>query len=68
MKRYFKTQEGISVDIVQPEKKEPLKEELTDFIRCVQKRTRPKVSAEEGRDALKVVLEINKMIRNSGSG
>jgi len=68
MKRYFKTQEGISVDIVKPEKKEPLKEELIDFIRCVQKRTRPKVSAVEGRDALKVVLEINKMIRNSGSG
>jgi predicted dehydrogenase len=68
MRRYFKTREGISVDRVQPEKKEPLKEELNDFIRCVQKRTPPKVSAVEGRDALKVVLEINRIIKNTGQG
>ncbi|MEW6586941.1 MAG: Gfo/Idh/MocA family oxidoreductase [Nitrospirota bacterium] len=65
MKRYFRNGEGISVDVVSPEKKEPLKEELKDFIRCIQRRERPKVSAVEARNALKVVLEINKMIINS---
>lgn len=68
MKRYYKTRDGIAVDSAQPEKKEPLKEELNDFIRCVQERKQPKVSAVEGRDALKVVLEINRLIRNTGSG
>ena len=68
MKRYYKTPEGIAVDSAQPEKKEPLKEELKDFIRCVQERKPPKVSAVEGRDALRVVLEINRMIRNTESG
>lgn len=68
MKRYYKTLDGISLDRAQPEKKEPLKEELNDFIRCVQERKSPKVSAVEGRNALKVVLEINRMIRNTGSG
>ena len=38
---------------------------MKDFIRCVRERTRPKVSGVEGRDALKVVLEINEMIKNN---
>jgi predicted dehydrogenase len=63
IKRYFRTGEGISTDIIKPEKKEPLKEELKDFIRCVKERRRPTVSAYEGRHALKVVLEINDMIK-----
>jgi predicted dehydrogenase len=41
-----------------PEYKEPLKEELGDFAHCVVKRERPKVSGTEGRDALRVALEI----------
>jgi predicted dehydrogenase len=64
IKRFFRTEEGISSDIIKPEKKEPLKEELKDFIRCVKERRRPTVSAWEGRHALKVVLEINEMIKN----
>jgi predicted dehydrogenase len=64
IKRFFRSGEGISTEIIKPEKKEPLKEELKDFIRCVQERKRPTVSAREGRHALKVVLEINKMIKN----
>jgi predicted dehydrogenase len=64
IKRFFRTGEGISTEIIKPEKKEPLKEELKDFIRCVQERKRPTVSAREGRHALKVVLEINEMIKN----
>jgi predicted dehydrogenase len=64
IKRYFRTKEGISFDITKPEKKEPLKEELKDFTDCVKQRKRPKVSAVEGRDALKIVLEISKIIKN----
>ena len=63
IKRFFRTGEGISAEIIKPEKKEPLKEELKDFIRCVKERKRPTVSADEGRYALKVVLEINEIIK-----
>lgn len=65
IKRYFRNQEGISSQITRPEKCEPLKEELKDFVRCVLERRKPKVSAGEGRDALKVVMEITEKIRNS---
>jgi predicted dehydrogenase len=62
IKRYFRTPEGISSEVIRPEKKEPLKEELKDFIHCVKGRRRPKVSAIEGRNALKVVNEITDLI------
>ncbi len=62
IKRYFRTEQGISFDIIKPEKKDPLKEELKDFISCVKERKRPKVSAIEGRNALKVVNEITDLI------
>jgi len=60
---YSKKGGAIASDIIQPEKKEPLKEELIDFIRCVQERKKPPVSAVEGRDALKVALDITEKIR-----
>ena len=63
IKRYFKDGQGISFDITKPEKKEPLKEELRDFIRCVHGRKKPKVSAVEGRNALEVVMNITDKIR-----
>jgi predicted dehydrogenase len=63
VKRYFKNEKGITADIVKPEKKEPLKEELKDFIHCVRERKKPRVSAIEGRNALKVVLEITEKIK-----
>ena len=63
IKRFFKSGEGISTEIIKPEKKEPLKEELKDFLRCVKERKRPTVSAYEGRRALKVILEINEIIK-----
>ena len=65
IKRFYRTAGTISSEVIKPEKKEPLKEELKDFIRCVRERIKPKVSAVEGRDALKVVLEINELIKNS---
>ena len=64
IKRYYKNEKGITVDIIRPEKKEPLKEELKDFIRCVRERKKPKVSAAEGRNALKVVMEITGKIKD----
>jgi len=62
IQRHFRSGHGVSSEVKKPEKKEPLREELKDFIRCVQERVQPKVSAVEGRDALKVVLEITKKI------
>lgn len=65
IKRYFRNAEGaISFEVKNPENKEPLKEELRDFIRCVKERKRPKVSAIEGREALKIVLDISDIIKN----
>jgi len=45
-------------EIVRPEYREPLKEELKDFIHCVLHRERPRVSGAEGRNALHMALEI----------
>lgn len=62
IKRHYKNEQGISVEVVRPEKKEPLKEELKDFVRCVRERSKPMVSGTEGRNALKVVTEITEKI------
>lgn len=44
------------------EKEEPLKKELLSFIDCIQNRKKPIVSGIEGRDALKLALEITQKI------
>ncbi|MEW6675085.1 MAG: Gfo/Idh/MocA family oxidoreductase [Nitrospirota bacterium] len=62
---YFRTGDDISFDVIKPEHKEPLREELRDFINCVKERKRPKVSATEGRNALKIVLKITNKIKNA---
>jgi len=46
------------------EKDEPLKAELKSFIECVAKGTRPVVSGEDGREALRVGLEILKKVQS----
>jgi predicted dehydrogenase len=64
IKRYFMTDGGsISSNTTKPENKEPLKEELKDFIYCIKTRKRPKVSGIEGKNALKVVLQISEIIK-----
>ena len=63
VRRYFRQATGISFDVVKPENKEPLKEELSDFVSCVQKRKRPMVSGKEAMDALEIVLKINEMLK-----
>lgn len=45
------------------ERKEPLKEELRDFLSCVGTRSRPRVCALTGRNALKLALEIGERIK-----
>lgn len=47
------------------EKEEPLKKELLSFIDCVQNKKKPIVSGTEGRDALKLALEITQKIWKS---
>ncbi|RJQ51354.1 MAG: gfo/Idh/MocA family oxidoreductase [Nitrospiraceae bacterium] len=49
-------------EVLKPEEKEPLKEQLISFIECVKKGTRPLVSGHEGRDALKVALKISELV------
>jgi predicted dehydrogenase len=53
---------GYVIDTIKPEYMEPLRGELREFIRSVVTRERPKVSGVEGRDALRVALEINALI------
>ncbi|MGE5892715.1 MAG: Gfo/Idh/MocA family oxidoreductase [bacterium] len=54
-------------EVIEPEKKEPLMEELRDFIRCVRTRSRPLVSGLEAREALSIALEITDQLKRSGS-
>lgn len=63
VRRYFKTSSGISFDVVKPESKEPLKEELRDFIYCVENREKPRVSGIEAMDALEVALRITEILK-----
>lgn len=68
IRRFYKDGSNIEGGIVQEtisvDKKEPLKEELRDFVDCVVSRRRPAVSAVEGRDALKIALQINSVIQS----
>jgi len=59
---YTKDERGIHKRNIPIEKEEPLKKELESFIDCVRDDLRPKVSGVEGREALKVALEITKKI------
>jgi predicted dehydrogenase len=63
VRRYFKEATEISFDVIKPENKEPLKEELSDFITCVQNRKTPMVSGKEAMAALEIVLKINEMLK-----
>lgn len=65
IKRYFKTGGEVSVEKIAPEKKEPLKEELKDFVSCVKNRTRPKVSGREAMEALSVALRITELLEGT---
>jgi predicted dehydrogenase len=53
---------GLSLTKVQVEQGEPLRLEIESFLNAVRTRTTPLVSAEEGRAALALALEINEAI------
>jgi len=59
---YSKDERGIHKRSIPIEKEEPLKKELEHFLDCVREDQRPKVSGIEGREALKVALEITQKI------
>lgn len=67
IKRFFKNGSEMLNETIDIEKKEPLKEELKDFIDCVKTRRRPLVSAIEGRNALKIAIQIGEKIRNEAN-
>jgi len=59
---YSKDDRGIHKRNIPIEKEEPLKKELEHFLDCIRDDQRPKVSGVEGREALKVALEITQKI------
>jgi predicted dehydrogenase len=60
LRRCFKKDGGMQVEQVPVEKHEPLKSEIADFIDCVVNERSPLVSAREGRNALKIAIEISR--------
>ncbi len=54
---------GASPEITAPDGREPLREELEDFIHCVKTRERPRVSGDDAMRALRTVLAISEAIR-----
>lgn len=64
--RHYKSDDMIAIEEIGIEQKEPLREEIEDFILCVKERSRPKVSAVDGRNALDIALKISEQIRKAG--
>lgn len=62
---YKKNEHQIVKHSLPIEKEEPLKKELEHFIECIQEDKKPIVSGVEGRNALKVALEITQEINNA---
>jgi predicted dehydrogenase len=62
---YRKSGDKITARMINIRKEEPLKKELEAFINCVKTRERPLVSGEEGRDALKIALQIADAIKGN---
>ncbi|HYQ47434.1 MAG TPA: Gfo/Idh/MocA family oxidoreductase [Thermodesulfovibrionales bacterium] len=63
VRKYFKDAGGIAFDVIRPENREPLREELKDFVSCVLGRSCPRVSGREAAQALEIVLKINEMLK-----
>lgn len=62
IRKYYKQGLSIEQESIKVEKKEPLREELKDFVDCVKTRRSPVVSASEGREALRIALLIGQKI------
>jgi predicted dehydrogenase len=68
VRRYSRNGAGISCEVLKPDNKEPLKEELKDFLSCVADRLPPKVSGEEAAVALEVAQRITSILKKKGKG
>lgn len=55
VRRYHKKGQEVAIEVIKPETREPLKEELKDFLYYVKDRKKPRVSGIEALEALKVV-------------
>jgi len=53
---------GLSLEKLDPQRAEPLRLELEDFLSAVRNRTQPRVTGTAGRAALALALEINQQI------
>jgi len=62
---YRKINNRITGKLINIKKEEPLKKELEAFIACLKAGGRPLVSGEEGRDALKIALQIEDAIKET---
>jgi len=61
--KYFRRGDMVVSDSILVDKREPLKEELKDFVKCVGNRSRPAVCAVKGRNALKIALQAGAQIK-----
>jgi predicted dehydrogenase len=61
---YTKQNGKVRKEIKRPEEKEPLKEQLISFIDCIRSNKRPVVSGQEGKEALKVVLKVSRLVKD----
>ncbi len=61
---YKKKGNEISKEILKADEKEPLKEQLISFIDCVNNRTRPIVSGQDGKEALRIALKVSELVYN----
>ncbi len=62
---YRKINNRITGKLINIKKEEPLKKELEAFIGCIKSGERPLVSGEEGRDALKIALQIENAVKQN---
>jgi predicted dehydrogenase len=66
--RFFKKNNKICHEPIQVEKKEPLKEEIKDFLECIRHRRQPIVSVIDGLDTLDIAIRIGEKIKNETNG
>ncbi len=62
---YKKNETTISKHSLPIEKHESLKKEIEHFLNCIETNTQPLVSGVEGKEALKIALQISQMIWNN---
>jgi len=63
IRRFYRSGDSIEGETIKVEGREPLREELVDFIDCLRTGRRPLVTAVDGRNALQVALEITNKIK-----